>query len=190
MSLFFSPFTSLLLQPLRSSDWSSLALIVREHVLCWSVKGRREPVTDVESNNAPPSVRQWLMFKEWSKNPWPIHLTARGTLLFPHMKVIFAEVWNNYYTLQCSSDVKWRSLYIWIKLIKHIIESYYSSPCHCNFDIWKKLAFSYYSLGSLYLYQSRSDVCPLVWLVQYTGCIPRYKLSRYHYKMFYNIYLH
>lgn len=69
------------LEPLMSLDWRSPTLIVHEHVLCWSVKGSRESVTDVESSNTPPSVMQWLMFKEWAKNLWPAHPTARGTLL-------------------------------------------------------------------------------------------------------------
>lgn len=33
----------------------------------------------LKCSNTLPSVLPWLMFKEWSKNPWPTHLTARGS---------------------------------------------------------------------------------------------------------------
>lgn len=97
-SSFFDPHSHSQLQPFMSSDRGSMTLIAHEHVLCRSVLGRGESVSDVECGNSPPSVVHWLMFKEWSKSPWPTHLTARGIVLPPHIKVIVSDVLNNYYT--------------------------------------------------------------------------------------------
>lgn len=108
-SLFFSHHLFSHLQPLLSSDWSSLTLIVHEHVLCWSVKGRKgvsewcgeqqrspqcRPVIDVQRmvqkpmTTSPYSQRHLNLSHIWK---WYFH---RYEIIITHSCVWMSLMWN------------------------------------------------------------------------------------------------